>query len=169
MKLLEGVEFNPYYSAYINLVSEKSLLESLKNGLATSKAFYTSILENKWDYCYAEGKWTIKEIVQHLIDAERVFAYRSLCIARKERNSLPGFDHDLYLKNSNANSKNKENLIQEYEMVRKASIALFETFNTEMLKQIGIANNSPISVRALGYIIAGHEKHHNNVIFERYL
>ena len=169
MKPIEGKEFNPYYSSYVNKVTGSTVADILQNGLASSLAFYKSIPEDKWSFSYAEGKWTIKEILLHLIDAERVFAYRTLCVSRKEELELPGFDHDEYLKNSNANSRSIESLIEEYEAVRKASISLFKSFGEETLNFLGVANGSPISVRALAYIIAGHELHHNGVIKERYL
>ena len=133
------------------------------------KLVNNSIAKDKWSFSYAEGKWTIKEILLHLIDAERVFAYRTLCVSRKEELELPGFDHDEYLKNSNAKSRSHESLIEEYEAVRKASISLFKSFDEETLSYLGVANGSAISVKGLAYIIAGHELHHNSVIKERYL
>lgn len=169
MKPVVGREFNPYYSAYIDKIASNTILEVLKIGLDKSLALYLSIPEDKWNFSYAEGKWSIKEIVQHLLDSERVFAYRALCIARREGNELPGYDHDDYVSNSNANSRTKESLIEEYKTVRKSTILLFETFGDDTLLQIGIANGNPMSVRALGYVIAGHEQHHNSVIKERYL
>ena len=98
-------EFDPYYSSYIDRVSHENILEGLEESFTGSINFYEAIPENKWEFRYAPEKWTIKEIVQHLIDAERVFAYRALCVARKETNSLPGYDHDAYLANSYANNR----------------------------------------------------------------
>ncbi len=169
MKPIEGKEFDPYYSSYVNRVKENTVVNILQNGLDSSFTFYNSIAKDKWSFSYAEGKWTIKEILLHLIDAERVFAYRTLCVSRKEELELPGFDHDEYLKNSNAKSRSHESLIEEYEAVRKASISLFKSFDEETLSYLGVANGSAISVKGLAYIIAGHELHHNSVIKERYL
>ena len=169
MKPIEGKEFNPYYSSYVNKVKDSTVVDILQNSFDNSLAFYTSIAEEKWNFSYAEDKWTIKEILLHLIDTERIFAYRALCVSRKEKLELPGFDHDEYLKNSKANSRSHNSLIEEYETVRKASISLFKSFDLETLKFLGVANGSPISVKALAYIIAGHEHHHNSVIRERYL
>jgi uncharacterized damage-inducible protein DinB len=169
MKPLEGKEFDPYYSVYINKVDGKTVVDILQSGLDNSLNFYKTIPEDKWSFSYAKGKWTIKEILLHLIDVERVFAYRAFCVSRKEKLELPGFDHDEYLKNSNANSRSVESLLEEYVAVRKASITLFKSFNLETLEYLGVANGSPISARALAYIIAGHELHHNGVIKERYL
>lgn len=166
---LKSEEFNSYYSPYINLVAHKDIVTSLQQNLEEALAFYKTIPEEKWLFSYADGKWTIKEVVQHLLDTERVFAYRALCFSRKDNVELPGFDQDDYLINSNANSRSKESLIEEYISIRKATITLFNYFSDEMLIQIGVASNNPLSVRAAGYIIVGHEKHHNNVIKERYL
>ena len=169
MKPIEGKEFDPYYSSYVNKVKASTVVDILQNSLDDSLTFYKSIAQDKWSFSYAEGKWTIKEILLHLIDAERVFGYRAMCVSRKEKLELPGFDHDEYLKNSKANSRSYESLIEEYEAVRKASISLFKSFDDETLSNLGVANGSPISVKALAYIIAGHELHHNSVIKERYL
>lgn len=166
---LKPEEFNSYYAPYINLVESKDIIVSLEKSFEETLSFYSSIPEDKWLYSYAEGKWTINEVVQHLLDTERVFAYRALCFSRKDIIELPGFDQDEYLINSNANSRSKESIIEEYESVRNATITLFKSFSEEMLIQIGLASNSPLSVRAAGYIIIGHEKHHCNVIKDNYL
>lgn len=166
---LKPEEFNSYYAPYINLVESKDIIVSLEKSFEETLSFYSSIPDDKWLYSYAEGKWTINEVVQHLLDTERVFAYRALCFSRKDIIELPGFDQDEYLINSNANSRSKESIIEEYESVRNATITLFKSFSEEMLIQIGVASNSPLSVRASGYIIIGHEKHHCNVIKDNYL
>jgi hypothetical protein len=166
---LKPEEFNSYYAPYVNLVESKDIIVSLEKSFEETLSFYSSIPEDKWLYSYAEGKWTINEVVQHLLDTERVFAYRALCFSRKDIIELPGFDQDEYLINSNANSRSKESIIEEYESVRNATITLFKSFSEEMLIQIGVASNSPLSVRASGYIIIGHEKHHCNVIKDNYL
>ena len=166
---LKPEEFNSYYAPYVNLVESKDIIVSLEKSFEETLSFYSSIPEDKWLYSYAEGKWTINEVVQHLLDTERVFAYRALCFSRKDIIELPGFDQDEYLINSNANSRSKESIIEEYESVRNATITLFKSFSEEMLIQIGLASNSPLSVRAAGYIIIGHEKHHCNVIKDNYL
>lgn len=166
---LKPEEFNSYYAPYINLVESKNIIVSLEKSFEETLSFYSSIPEDKWLYSYAEGKWTINEVVQHLLDTERVFAYRALCFSRKDIIELPGFDQDEYLINSNANSRSRESIIEEYQSVRNATITLFKSFSEEMLIQIGVASNSPLSVRAAGYIIIGHEKHHCNVIKDNYL
>ena len=169
VEYLKPEEFNSYYAPYINLVEHKDNVLSLQQNFQDTLSFYKSIPEEKWLFSYADGKWTIKEVIQHLLDTERVFAYRALCFSRKDNVELPGFDQDEYLINSNANSRSKESLIEEYVSIRNATITLFNSFSDEMFLQIGVASNNPLSVRAAGYIIAGHEKHHCNIIKERYL
>ena len=166
---LKPEEFNSYYATYIDLVVNKDCVTSLQQSLQETLSFYKSIPEEKWLYSYAYKKWTVKEIVQHLMDTERVFAYRALCFSRKEKAELPGFDQDDYLAHSKVNSRSIDSLIEEYISIRNATITLYKSFSKEMLLQIGIASNSPLSVRAAGYIIEGHEKHHCNIIKERYL
>lgn len=168
-KYLNTEEFNSYYSTYINLVEQEDIVASLQQNLKEMLSFYKSIPEDKWSFSYAKGKWTIKEIMQHLLDTERIFAYRALCFSRKDNVELPGYDQDEYLEHSKANSRSKESLIEEYISIRNATISLFKSFSKEMFMHIGVASNCPLSVRAAGYIIVGHEMHHCNVIKERYL
>ena len=130
---------------------------------------YLSISFFKHEFRYAEGKWTIKDIILHLIDAERIFAYRALRIARNDKTALPGFEENDYVVAANANNRGYESLLAEYETVRNVSISLFETFTSEELLRLGTASNNSVSVRAIGYIMLGHELHHKNVILERYL
>ncbi|MCO4822011.1 MAG: DinB family protein [Flavobacteriaceae bacterium] len=163
-------EFNSYYSTYINLVGENiSLFEGLKLGQKQTSDFIESIDENKMGYAYDEGKWTIKEVVQHIIDCERVFTFRAFCISRNDKAEFPGFDQDEYVSSSEANKKTKLDLLNEYNTQRTATIAMFESLNETMLKNKGTASNSILSTRAAGFIIIGHELHHCNVIQEKYL
>ena len=135
----------------------------------TVVSFYESIPLLKHDYAYAEGKWTVKDILLHIIDTERIFAYRALRIARQDKTPLAGFEQDDYVASGNAKARNLENLLQEYKFVRQSTIVLYRSFNLKALNAIGEASGSSISVRAMGYIITGHENHHNQVIEERYL
>lgn len=162
-------EYNPYYQTYVSKTKGITLKDGLHSNLATVVLFLNSIPKEKHEYCYAEGKWTIKELVQHIIDTERIFAYRALRIARQDKTPLPGFEQDDYVAHSKANIRSFESLLNEYKVVRQATIALFNNFDNEALLNIGTASNSPISVRALGFIIIGHENHHCQVIKERYL
>ncbi|MEZ4802649.1 MAG: DinB family protein [Gelidibacter sp.] len=168
-KDLQSNEYNPYYQTYINKTENLNLKDGLRHNFETVSSFLKILPADKLEYRYAEGKWTIKEVLLHLVDAERIFAYRALRIAREDQTPLPGFDQDIYVVPSKANDRSFESLINEYKTVRDATIALFDTFDQKMLTAIGTASNSPISVRALGFIIMGHENHHCEVIKERYL
>ena len=162
-------EYNSYYQPYIDKVGDIKLLDALKCNHKSVVSFIKSIDENKLSYRYAEGKWSVKEIILHLIDTERVFAYRALCIARNDKTELPGFDQDIFVSHSYADNRSIDDLLSEYETVRMATISLFASFNHEVLKARGIANNSSLSVRAAAFIIVGHENHHLQIIKERYL
>lgn len=166
---LKAGEFNPYYGTYIDKTAGLDLRNGLKVGGERSINFLKSISNEKLEYRYAEGKWTIKEIIQHLIDSERVFAYRALRIAREDKTPLPGFEQDDYVAPSKANKRSLDQLMNEYAAVRHATVALFDSFSNEMLMRLGTASNSTVSVRAIGFIIMGHEIHHCDVIKERYL
>ena len=120
-------------------------------------------------YRYAEGKWTIKEVLVHIIDDERIYAYRALRFARNDKTELPGFDQDPYAFYSNANVRSIESIIEEYEAVRMSTITLFNGFSDDVMLRSGVANNNEVTVRALGYHIAGHELHHLNILKNRYL
>ena len=163
-------EFNIYYGNYINLVDENhQLVEALKKGEEQTSSFFEKIDQNKLKTAYAEGKWTILEVFQHLIDTERIFNYRALCIARGDQTEFPGYEQDDYVPFSKANARSLNSLLTEYSTVRKATISLFENLSKEDLSQLGRASNSPLSPRAAGFIIAGHERHHEQIIKERYL
>lgn len=165
-------EIGPYsthFHDYIKLVEEDNITTALKNQTPAAQKFFNSITEEKSLYKYAEEKWTIKEALQHIIDAERVFTYRALAFARKDQNHLPSFDENSYAANSHANSRSWKDLIEEYLAVRKSTEMLFNSFTEEDLKSTGIASNNEISVMALGFTIAGHTAHHINILKERYL
>ncbi len=166
---LHSDEFNPYYNTYISKVGAQSLKEGLKESGQKTYDFLNSISVEKYNYSYAEGKWTIKELIQHIIDVERVFTYRALRIARQDKTPLAGFDENDYAPNSNANRRTKEELLEDYKTLRNSTVALFNSFTEEMLLSKGIASDSPLSVRAAGFITIGHEIHHCNIIKERYL
>lgn len=162
-------EYNPYYKRYIDLVDNLLLQEVLAKGLASTQSFFDSLPPEKWIYRYAEGKWTPKDILQHITDTERVFAYRALYFARCSNAELKGFDENLFAENALATNRSVDELLSEYLAVRTATICLFKNFNLNQLKQIGMANGSNMSVAALGFVICGHEIHHCNIITERYL
>ena len=162
-------EFAPYYGRYIELVKENDVLEALNAQESLIENFLKSIPEEKWDYAYAEGKWTVKELVQHIIDAERIFTYRALRIARKDETPLPGFEENEYAPASQAGRRTGASLTEELLAVRKATELLFKSFTPEMFQHKGIASNQPVTVNALGFITLGHFYHHRNILIERYL
>lgn len=166
---LETNECNSYYQTYINKAGDLELIDGLKKNAEDIYLFFESIPEDKYDYAYAEGKWTIKEVIQHIIDTERIFSYRALSFARQDKTALPGYEQDDYAVTSRANQRTKNSLLIEYKALRSATVSLFESFSDEMLKGIGNASNSDISVRAIGFILIGHENHHCQVIKDRYL
>lgn len=162
-------EYPPFYGSYIKKLGAIGLIDGLESGLNYAVTLFESLPENKLEYRYAEGKWTIKDIIQHLLDAERVFAYRILRIARQDKTPLPGFDENDYADVSLANNRTREELIDEYRQLRKSNLILIKSLNDDALKRMGTVNNGAMSARALGFIIIGHEKHHCGVINERYL
>lgn len=162
-------EYNSYYESYIEKSNQKPIVEGLNDNLEKVVLFFKSIPQSKQDYSYAEGKWTIKDILLHIIDTERIFSYRALRISRNDKTPLPGFEHNDYVLNASASSRSLESLLEEYTAVRKATIALYSSFNSQVLLELGEASGFPISVRAIGYIISGHENHHCEIIKQRYL
>lgn len=162
-------EYPSYYHTYIGKVDSDDLIASLENGKDHFIAFMSSVPAAKLDYQYQEGKWTIKEIIIHLMDAERIFVYRALRFSRGDGTNLPGFDENEYVPNSGASERSLQTLLDEYLSLRESTIQFFKNLSPEMAVRTGIANGQEISVRALGYIIPGHEIHHLGVIKERYL
>lgn len=162
-------DYNPFYEPYIAALGDVDLMTMLKKQKENFPQFIASIPDNKWQSAYAEGKWTIAETLVHILDAERVFQYRALRFARNDQTPLPGFDQDAYVPVSEANGRSKEEVIEEYRIIRESSIALFSGFDADVLRRKGTASNSVMSVGALGFIICGHQRHHKLVIKERYL
>ena len=158
-----------YFQKYIDLVPEEDLTAAFRHQSLIVTEFLYSINEEKSTHAYAPGKWTIKELMQHIIDTERIFAYRALCFARKESNSLPGFDENIYAANSNANLRHWKELADEFLLVRKSTEILFHSFTEEALNNSGLANNNPSSALSMGFTAIGHVYHHINVLKERYL
>ncbi len=169
IKKPEPTEYAPYYATYINKAVKNDLLVGLAENAETFSAFIKSIPAEKLDYRYAEGKWTVKEVIVHLLDAERIFAYRALRFARKDKTPLAGFEENDYVPESNAGNQSIESLLEEFSAVRQATITLFKSFTPEMCLRTGASNGKEISVRALGFIIVGHTVHHSQTIRERYL
>lgn len=166
---LPANEYSVFNSTYIKAANDKTLIEGLIEGLPQLVDFIKNVPAEKLEYRYAEGKWTIKDIVLHMIDTERIFAYRALRISRGDKTPLPGFEENDFVPFAFANSRSIESLLAEYENARKATISFFESLNEEQLLFMGTASNTAISVRAIGFIITGHQNHHLRVISERYL
>lgn len=169
MKQLNADEYHPNYELYVSKCLYNNINEGLEQSKEQFEAFLKSIPVCKQLFKYAPDKWTIKEVLVHIIDTERIFAYRGLRIARQDFTELPGFDQDEFVLNSSANTRDFNDLISEYSSVRNATISLFKSFKDQDLLQKGTASNSPISVRALGFILIGHENHHKEIIEARYL
>lgn len=161
-------EYPEYYSHYINLVSLANGVKALENQIVEIQEFISRIPSEKEDYRYAEGKWTVKEVLGHICDVERIFGYRALCIARGESASLPGFDDNDYVVEANFGQRSMYDLAHEFSLVRESNIALFKGFSSEILDRMGTANNQKMSVRALMFFVAGHEKHHISVLKSKY-
>jgi len=162
-------EYADFYKSYIEALDNVELIEELEICLHEFIKFVRNIPMDKFDYQYQDGKWTIKEIIQHLIDSERVFGYRALRISRNDKTPLPGFDENSFVDNSNGKDRSLQSLLTEMAVVRQSTLSLFNSFSQELLLNIGIASNKEVSVRAIGFIIIGHQKHHQKIFSERYL
>jgi hypothetical protein len=169
IKNLQANEYVPYQMNYIKLVSEQNIVKGLKDQKEEMIHFFSSIPVFKQEFRYDEGKWTIKDLLLHLIDAERVFAYRALRIGRNDATALPGFDENEFVLAAQANEREFESMLDEYAIVRDATISLFSSFSESDVLKLGTASNASVSVRGIGYCILGHELHHKQIIIERYL
>lgn len=163
-------EFAPYYANYVEKGNTNlSIIDGLLQQYQVVIEFFKLIPSDKLNYRYSEGKWTVKDIILHLIDAERIFAYRALRIARNDKTELPGFEENDYVIEANASERSLSSLLEEYKMVRNSTVCLYKSFTSDQLERLGVASGSSVSVRAIGVIIQGHEKHHLEIIKERYL
>lgn len=162
-------EYAPFYETYVSLVQTHDVVALLAWLQQSTFDFFNGLPAGKGDYAYAEGKWTVKQLLGHMVDAERVFAFRLLCFSRGDKNDLPGFDENSYVANGGFENRSLSSLAEEFKTVRAGNILMLQGISDEQSKLIGNANNYPISVRALTYIMAGHELHHLRIIKERYL
>jgi hypothetical protein len=171
IEMIPKNEYTPYFEQYLQLVSKegKSIIEYLIDSQKNFESLLRNLPIEKHNFSYAEGKWTVKELIQHIIDTERVFSYRALCFARNDSTSLPGFDQDIFSDNDNANDRNYYDLLDEMAVLRNSSVQLYKSFSDEALFRIGVASDNKMSVRALGYLFSGHQMHHLNIVKERYL
>lgn len=159
----------PVYAEYISQVKSDFLLTELATSNEESRNILHHISEEKGDFAYDTGKWTIKEVALHLADSERIFAYRALAFARGEASHLPGYDHEAYVQQSNASGRSLRSIVEEMHNIRVSTIDLFRSLTSEQLSRTGIANGNQVTVQAFGFIIAGHERHHLRILTERYL
>ncbi len=164
-------EYAEFYSPYMNILPEgdSGLIELLESSLEELRDLLTGLEPEKETFRYAPGKWSIRELVQHLIDSERVFAYRALRFARGDEKVLPGFDENLYVENCRAMERSLPSLLEEFDLMRRSNMLMFESMDEAALKRSGSVDGNELSVRALGYICCGHLLHHLKVIRERYL
>ena len=160
--------YNDYFASYINLTEGETTLEAIENSFFRNMALLSSITEDQGDSRYAENKWTVKEVIAHMNDTERIMAYRALRFARNDRTELQGYDETHYAMYSNANNRTVGSLVAEFEEIRKSTLSLFESFNDDMLAHVGTANGMSIDVKALGLVIAGHSLHHCEILKDRY-
>lgn len=165
----DASEHIPYYARYINLVPNGNILTILEEQVQNMSKFLASITEEGSLKRYAPDKWSIREVIGHLSDTERVFAYRALRFARDDKTALPGFESDDYIEPGRFDKRNWQGLIKEFEAVRRATVELYEPLDEAAWTRQGVANNDAVSVKALAYIIAGHELHHVKLIKELYL
>lgn len=161
--------FDSYFEYYVNQVVDLSIDKALDASLTETISILENITEEQGNYAYADGKWTIKQLLAHLIDTERIFCNRALRFARNDDTELPGYDHDQYVNYDNSENRSVENLLSEYKAVRVATKYLFDSFSNEMLAREGKANGLSLSVEMVGLIIGGHNRHHLKIIKERYL
>lgn len=165
----EKNEYAEYYERYISLVSENDIVAVLEKQHNELLEFFEKLDEEKSLYAYAEGKWSIKEVIGHLTDGERIFAYRALRISRADKTPIEGFEQDGYIENSNFNNASLSDLTDELLLNRKANLIFFKNLTDEAWLRTGTASGNPVSVRALAFMMAGHIRHHLNILNERYL
>ncbi len=161
--------YDPYFDTYISKVNGKDPIKLLAALVLDFKALLSEVPDELENFRYAEGKWSVKEVVGHMVDTERIMCYRALCVARGEQNSLPGFDENSYVTTANFSSRELYDLSHEFGAVREATLSFFKKISEEDLDRKGIANNKPVSARTILYIIVGHQLHHMAVLKEKYL
>jgi uncharacterized damage-inducible protein DinB len=164
----EPGEYAPFYETYVSLVPGGDVIAQLESQRLQTAQLFAASSERDGNFRYAPGKWSIKEVVGHLSDSERVFSYRAMRIARGDQTALPGFEQDDYVKNGNFGEQSLADLVAEYGAVRAATLALLRSFNSEAGARRGTASDKPVTVRGLAFIIAGHELHHRGILKERY-
>lgn len=162
-------DYEKYVQRYLDLIPSENWIEELRISGCTTHEIFTNLTEEQGNFAYSSGKWTLKELLQHMIDAERIYVYRALRFSRKDTTELPGWDEITYAENSFATGRNLNDLIEEFKSVRISSGLFFKTLHPAVLHESGVANGNEISVEILGKLIVGHTIHHINIIQERYL
>ena len=162
------LDYPPFYDTYVRLVPEQDLKAALETSLKELESDLARIPADKGGYAYGEGKWTVNGVVRHATDTERVFAYRALCIARGERQPLPGFDENAYAEAAKSDTRGLPESIEEMLTVRRSTVMLFKGFSPEALASKGVVDGRPVTVLAIGYMIIGHWRHHASVLRGRY-
>lgn len=162
-------EYAPYAAGYIAKVPNGPVMEILEYLKQSTHNFFSRITTEQANYAYAEGKWTLKQVLGHMIDTERVFSFRAMCFSRGDKNSLPGFDQEEYVAASTFDTRTIQDLANEFKALREANIYLYSALTEEQSLMMGVASNHPVSVRALVYMTAGHELYHLELIKELYI
>lgn len=168
MRRPEATEYAPFYANYISKVPGPDALRVLESQRTQMLQLFSSRGEREGNFRYAPGKWTVKEVLGHITDSERIFTYRALRIARGDQTPLPGFEQDDFVKNGAFGGRTLTNLAEEFGSVRGASIALFYSFGEEVWDRRGVASQKEVTVRALAFITAGHQMHHRAILEEQY-
>lgn len=168
MKRPEKTEYAEFYAGYVSLVEETDVVSALQTQLTEIEILFAEMAAEKADFRYAPGKWSVKELLGHMIDGERIFSYRALRISRNDQTPLPGFEENSYVENSNFHERSIADLLEEFLYLRQANIIFFKNLDENAWSRIGTASNAQISVRALAFIMVGHVRHHINILRERY-
>lgn len=161
-------EYPGFYHKYVDSLTDGNIFQTLEDQLTELENRVAKLAPEKWSHRYAGGKWSVKEVLGHMIDAERVFSFRALCFARGDKNELPGFDENTYVEEGDFDKVSEKELLRHLICIRRANVLLYSTFGDKELDRTGKANGSQISVRALVFITAGHFQHHLNILKERY-
>jgi len=169
MKRPEKEEYDPYYEGYVSLVPDGNIVEIMERQSGELREIFAAIPDEKGPYAYAEGKWTIKELLGHLIDGERMFMYRIFRISRGDETPIEGFEQDMYIENARSNSRPFSDMVEEFAALRRANVIACGHFSDEDWDRVGTANQVKITPRALAYISVGHVTHHLRILKDRYL
>lgn len=169
MRRPESTEYAKFYAGYVSLVPETDVMTALQDQVFDFETLLADISDEQGDYAYAENKWTIRELLGHMIDGERVFSYRAFRISRSDETPLASFEENAYVANSNFKNRTLRDLVEEFSCLRNANVLMFQNMDETAWSRIGTASDAKVSVRALAYIMVGHVRHHLHILRERYL